>query len=231
MKSKRGLFVLGLLGFCLMLAVASPAFATTRKTRVTGLNTSITTSTYRDTGRVTYSKSGHWYSVSRAYIKVYRYIGGHWVYHTHIHANTSGSFKVSEPAGYTYKFAYAGSHGHYYSTYAKTLVRKPVPVVVPVETNIQTEQPEGYEVDSADATAAVIGHVWVISTEDGVADAIVRVSRTEEDGSSVEVATLHTDAYGVWTIDLPCGNYLAAYDGDSRHLAPRAFDFSVVFYE
>jgi len=60
---KRGLFVLGLLGFCLMLAVASPAFATTRKTRITGLNTSITTSTYKDTGRVTYTKSGHWYSV------------------------------------------------------------------------------------------------------------------------------------------------------------------------
>lgn len=212
--TRRSLFVLGLLSFCLLLAIASPAFATTRHTRITGLYTTRTTNTYKDTGRVTYSKSGHYYSVSRAYVRVYRYIGGHWVYHTHIHATTSGYFKVSEPSGYTYKFSYAGVRGRYASTYATVKVVRPANSKL-FSFAMVNEEDDEYNVGSSDTTTVTgVAMAYTVlddlDTWGGLVDVQVKIVKLQPGGTYEEVGVVTADADGYWAIDLPIGEYRAS---------------------
>lgn len=239
--TKRSLFVLGLLSFCLMLAVASPALATTRHTRITGLSSSRTTNTYKDTGHVTYSKSGHDPDVSRAYIKVYRYIGGHWVYHTHIHAGTTGYFKVSEPSGYLYKFKYIGSKGHYYSSYMNTRVVKPANSELFAFLYTDADD-DVFTVGSSETTAATGGAVayYDLSDEDPAGWLIgvpVKIAKLQADQTYSEYVTVETDADGYWTADLPIGEYrisidahpaFATVDGITYDLVADEWSLSVV---
>lgn len=203
------MLVLGVLAFCLLMAAASPAFATTRKTRITGLSTSITTVSYRDTGKLTYARSGRYYAVSGQYVKVYRYVAGRWVYVTRAKTSTSGTFPVSASAGYTYKFVFAGVRGRYYSCSWKTKVE-------PVTTGVDVD-PDTLALEGAGGSAAVSGNLWIVSgqTQKPFVDGEVTITR---DGSAESVTAL-ADEYGTWTADLSSGDYRVAYAGDRAHRA------------
>lgn len=113
MKNKRGLFVLGLVSFCLLLAVASPAFASKSKTYVTGLPSNglgvYTAAAYHPSGTLTYAKGSRRIAVSRQYVRVYRYSSGAWRYYTKVRTSTKGKFSLALTTGYRYQVKYLGS--------------------------------------------------------------------------------------------------------------------------
>jgi len=203
--NRKYMLVLGVLTFCLLMAVASPAFATTRKTRITGLATSVTTLQYRDTGTLTYARSGRNYAIAGQYVKVYRYVGGRWVYQMKTKTSTRGTFSVSKPSGYSYRFVFAGVRGRYYSCSWTTKVN---PVVTGVEADVDSLALDGGE------PATVSGELWMVSgtSRKPLAGAAVTISQ-----SDTVYATTTTDEYGTWMVDLPGGDYRITYAGDRTH--------------
>lgn len=205
--SRKYMLVLGILSFCLLMAVTSPALATTRKTRISGLSTSVTALSYKDTGTLTYARSGRNYAIAGQYVKVYRYIAGRWVYQSKVKTSTRGRFSVSKPAGYTYKFAYAGVRGRYYSCSWRTKVN-------PVATGVDTD-PDTLALLGGDV-AYVSGNLWMVS---GASRVPLAASVTISQDGTTAVVTAVADESGMWMAELPGGDYRVTYAGDRTHCA------------
>jgi len=128
----RRTVVVLLLTVLVALALASPAFAATKRTTYVKGLPSATARVYRAVsysaaGTLTYAQSGKRYPLKYAYVKVYRYKSGKWSYLKRIKTNSKGQFKFTLGAGYGYQVKYAGNSTKKSSVSAKFRIYKPDP--------------------------------------------------------------------------------------------------------
>jgi hypothetical protein len=216
-KSNRGLLVLGVLAFVLMLAAASPAFA--RSTTRLSNSVSVDAVSYRGTATLTYLRSGHYIALSGGYVKTYRYSGGRWVYRSQSKTNSKGAVTVTLPSGYRYRLFYAGSSSKK-PDWSTTLAVKYIRAATKVSSTGAVYTP------STETTVAVSGTLAYASG--GVLAGSLTIARKQPDGSYATFKTATADSHGTWTTDLPVGTYVATYAGDSKRGTCQCF-FTVAY--